>query len=156
MSDADTPQDTSEEAAAAAPSSTNGTPLPTSRFAELVVEEWPGLAREAVNALAEDREALTALIAERFDHTKALVRKKLGELERLVGTAEGREQSAERVEQLLEELRAKSEEATKYVRDELARDARIQVREHPLVSILMAVTFGLLLGFFLRGLGRGR
>jgi ElaB/YqjD/DUF883 family membrane-anchored ribosome-binding protein len=60
------------------------------------------------------------------------------------------------VEQLLEELRAKSEEATKYVRDELARDARIQVREHPLVSILMAVTFGLLLGFFLRGLGRGR
>ena len=41
-----------------------------------------------------------------------------------------------------------------YVRERLAEDARTQVKQNPLVTLMMAIGLGFILGFILRGPGR--
>lgn len=132
-----------------------------SRLRPLILEEWPQIDGHALEQTNGDYDLLVALIATETEHSKALVKKQLGEIVDVVqakGTAKDEEQDAEikRLQRMVDRLTARSHEVSDYVRKQMLEDARGQVAKNPLVALLMAVGLGFVLGFILRGLGRGR
>ena len=55
---------------------------------------------------------------------------------------------------MLDKLQARTNEIAEYVRKPMMEDAKSKVSDNPLVSLFMAIGFGFLLGFLLRGVGR--
>lgn len=132
-----------------------------SRLRPLILEEWPQIDGEALEQTQGDYDLLVSLIATETEHSKALVKKQLGEIAEVAEKKDGAkdaEQDAEikRLRGMVDRLTARSQEVSNYVRQQMLDDARGQVNKNPLVALLMAVGLGFVFGFILRGIGRGR
>lgn len=145
-------------------------PAPTLRA--LVLEEWPGLDPAALDAALDaaqgGSDALVALLAEHSGHTRALARRKLAELEQLVaepaapgaplGDLRRRAEGAlSQLEERARKLRAQVEQDVVPQAEAKFKEAEDHIKQNLLVSLLVAMGFGLLVGLILGGsLGRGR
>jgi ElaB/YqjD/DUF883 family membrane-anchored ribosome-binding protein len=119
----------------------------------LIREEWPGIDGEALAQTKGDYDLVVALIAEQTEHTTALVKRQLDELRAL---AQGDCCGERSLRQVLSRWQSKSDEIASYVRNRMLAEAKAKVGENPLVSLLMAIGLGFILGFVLRGVGRDR
>jgi hypothetical protein len=129
----------------------------------LICAEWPAVEEASLAETGGDYAKVVELIAKTTDHTKALVRRHLGELQQIAEAdtkatnGEGALAAAQRtLQETLRKLQAKAAELGEYVRSQAIADAKAKAEQHPLATLLMAVGLGFLLGFVLRGLGRGR
>ena len=123
------------------------------RLRPLILEEWPAVDGAALADTAGDLERAVQLIAERTGHSRGLVQLQLAEL-CAVATAPSSAGGA--VESVLSALEARARRALEQVRKDVLPRAEGRVRENLWVSLALAVGLGVLLGFFLRGPGRGR
>jgi ElaB/YqjD/DUF883 family membrane-anchored ribosome-binding protein len=130
------------------------------KLVPLIVGEWPDVQADALAETKGDYEAVVTLIARKTEHTRALVRRQLAELEGLArapatGDGESNGDELQRLRKLVERIQERSREVSEYVHDKMLGDAEKKVRQNPLVALLWALGVGLLLGFILRGSGRG-
>lgn len=164
-------------ATAATPTNSHEFPFSREGFASawgdvrsLLMEEWPQLDQARLDATEADPDKVVDLVTKSTDHSKALVRKQLGEIAEAAGVgAKGIEQ---RLVRLLHKLEQASEPvvtgAQKTVQQlgergqvivdnaqQVAGRAEEKVKEHPWTALLAALGVGLLLGLLV-GLTRGR
>lgn len=126
------------------------------RLAPMILEEWPQVDGEALDQTQGDLDLLVALIATETDHSKTLVKKQLEEIATIANDNGASQNEVRKLRQMVERLQAKSHDVTDYVRKQMVTDAKEKVNQHPLQSLLMAVGLGVIIGFLLRGFGRGR
>lgn len=126
------------------------------RLAPMIREEWPEVDRIALEQTKGDFELVVALISTETDHSKTLVKKQLQEIATIADDNGASQNEVRKLKQMVERLQAKSQDVTDYVKRQMVADAREKVNQNPLVALLTAVGVGLILGFILRGLGRGR
>ncbi len=128
----------------------------------LIREEWPEVDTAALEQTEGNHDQVVDLVAEQTEHTKALVKRQLRELaeltvdeqsEELIGKVERRLKEAKTV---LESLQTKATDMASYVRRDMLPEAKTKATEHPIAVLLMAIGLGFVLGFILRGSGRGR
>lgn len=122
----------------------------------MIREEWPDVDRIALEQTKGDFDLVVALISTETDHSKTLVKKQLEEIATIANENGANQNEVRKLKQMVERLQAKSQDVTDYVKQQMMADAREKVNQNPLVALLTAVGFGLILGFILRGLGRGR
>lgn len=132
-----------------------------SRLAPLIVEEWPQVDPIAVEKTAGNYDLLVSLISTETEHSKVLVKKQLTELADVARsdkdiTDEKQNAEIKRLRAMVDRLTARSQEVSNYVREQMLEDARGQISKNPVVALLTAIGLGFVLGFILRGLGRGR
>ena len=128
------------------------------KLVPLIVGEWPDVPTEALAETKGNYDAVVALIARKTEHTRALVRRQLAELESLARApkaADGEHDGDElaRLRKLVERIQERSREVGDFVEDKLA-EARRHAQRSPLTALLWALGLGLLLGFLFRGSGR--
>jgi ElaB/YqjD/DUF883 family membrane-anchored ribosome-binding protein len=127
------------------------------KIAPLIRDEWPVVAADALAATGGDYERVVALIADKTEHTKTLVKRQLAELRDISdkGASSNGGSTAKAVDaklhEVLHKLQERSNEIAGYVKKQLIADAKAKVSENPLVTVLMAIGLGILLGFILRG-----
>lgn len=131
------------------------------RIRPLILEQWPQIDGDALEQTQGDYDLLVSLIATETEHSKALVKKQLGEISDVAQAKSGdkdeeQDNEIKRLQGMVDRLTARSQEVSNYVREQMLVDARGQVNKNPLVALLMAVGLGFVVGFILRGLGRGR
>jgi|SoiMethySBSTD1v2_1073268.scaffolds.fasta_scaffold2813116_1 hypothetical protein len=116
----------------------------------LIRDEWPAIDAGRLAQTKGDYDAVVALVAEQTKHTKTLVKKQLEELRRI---AEGENGAGDlrAFRQLLERMQARSLEIAGYIKNQMMPEATQQVKKNFLVTVLLAVGFGFILGFFMRG-----
>ncbi len=128
------------------------------RIRPMIREEWPEVDGDALAQTQGDFDRVVALIATETEHSKTLVKKQLRELSAIAndnGAAAG-ESELRKLRQMVERLQAKSKDVTDYVKEHMVTDARARVERNPFMALLLAIGFGVLLGFILRGRGRDR
>lgn len=120
------------------------------KIAPLIRDEWPGIDAGRLEQTKGDYDAVVALVAEQTEHTKTLVKKQLEELRRI---AEGENGAGDlrAFRQMLERMQARSLEIAGYIKNQMMPEATQQVKKNFLVTVLLAIGFGFLVGFFLRG-----
>jgi hypothetical protein len=123
------------------------------KITPLIHEEWPDVDAEALKQTKGDYDLVVTLIAKRTEHTKTLVKKQLEELQRVADGGD-RADDMRLLRQMLERLQARTQEASNFVRGRMTDDAKQKVTQNPLVTLLIAIGLGFLLGFVLRGRGR--
>ena len=121
----------------------------------LIREEWPQIDPVALDATDGELQRVVDLVANETEHTRTLVKRQLAELHEIAGEDSPAE-NFERVRKVLDDIQGKTSDMIDYVRKEMAEDAKLKVSDHPLVSLLIALGFGVVLGFLLRGAGGGR
>ncbi len=122
------------------------------RIKPLIREEWPAIDADSLSATGGDYDRVVSLIADKTDHTKALVKQQLDELR---ATANGGSGGVDqRLQDMLHKLQERSNEIAGYVKKQMLADAKSKVSENPLVALLTAIGLGFILGFILRGMGR--
>jgi ElaB/YqjD/DUF883 family membrane-anchored ribosome-binding protein len=121
------------------------------KLVPLIRDEWPTVDGDALQQTKGDYDLVVTLIAEQTEHTRALVRKQLDELSTMVPG--GQASDIARLRHVVERLQARSQEIAGYVKGQMLKDAKQKVSDNPLVALLMALGFGLILGFLLRGGG---
>lgn len=119
-----------------------------------ILAEWPSVDRASLAATGGELDQVVELVAEKTEHTRTLVRKQLGELEKLNGEKPGEPQK-NKTEALLEAWEKKTALLAKELREKVLVDAEKRVRENVLVSLLVALGLGLLVGIFIGGGRRG-
>jgi len=124
----------------------------------LIRQEWPEVDADELKATEGDYDAITALVVEKTEHTKALVARQLDELRDMAKSDLADAAAEERkLQQMLKKMQEKTNEIASYVRSQMLADAKSKVGDNLLVSLLMAIGLGFIIGFILRGLGgRGR
>lgn len=144
-----------------------------SAFADLqpaILAEWPQLDAAALAATQGDLDRAVALIAEETAHTKALVRRQLEELHRVVSAPPPRPRTAsprrdrgrddpsvsESVDAMLADLEQRAAHLLRDLRGNMLSDARGKVRENVLFSLVIAIGFGFIVGVLFTGWGRGK
>lgn len=126
-----------------------------------------------------DIERVVAVVARATEHTRALVRRQLAELSGLTGAADAAadpltarvEAALRRLEERTAGLRGqandvverasalagRASEVADHVKQDLVPEAEAKVKENPLVSLLVALGLGMILGLIIGGsFGRGR
>lgn len=123
----------------------------------LLREEWPELDEAALDETGGDRAALIALIATRTEHSKALVRRQLGELEEIARKGKGRAglEQLEKLEAAVRKLEGQAQDVVSHVKKDLVPQAETRVKENLITSLLGALLIGMLLGLIMGG-RRGR
>lgn len=159
------------------PFSNEGFAASFDRIKPLIREEWPAIDEEALDATEADPAKIVALVADRTEHSKALVRKHLGEIAEVAGVgAANFEQRLVRLIHLLEEkaepvqqgVANARKQATKLVHDVEERGGQLidevkqtvpkaeeKMKDNLWTSLLAALGVGVLLGLIV-GLTRGR
>lgn len=143
-----------------------------SAFATLspaLLAEWGEVDAEALAATDGDLDRVVALIAERTSRTKALVRRQIEEIFRVVsepvtsGAARPRGRGPERaagqpgVDQLLAELEKRTAQIMRELRGSGVLDnTRDRVRDNIFFSLLVAIGFGFIVGVLFNGSNRGK
>jgi len=132
----------------------------------LICQEWPEVDAEALTATQGDYDEVVALVAKATEHTKSLVRRQLAELTDLAaepaegeaspGTAGSLAAAQRKLLDTLQLMQSKVQELSGYVRTQALSDVKAKAEQHPLATLLMAIGLGFLVGFILRGFGRGR
>ena len=126
----------------------------------LITAEWPEVEEEALDATDGSYDSVVDLVAEKTEHSTALVKKQLGELHQLaaddgVGKM-ARLKAKIKDNEKLQAMQTKITELTKYARSQMASDVKSKATEHPLVVLLVAIGLGFIVGFLARGIARGR
>ncbi len=126
------------------------------RLTPLIRDEWPQVDGEALEQTQGDFDRVVALIATETDHSKTLVKKQLEEISTIANDNGASQNEVRKLRQMVDRLQAKSQDVTDYVKKQMVTDAREKVGQNPIAALLMAMGLGVLLGFILRGVGRGR
>ncbi|MCC6521925.1 MAG: hypothetical protein IT373_04630 [Polyangiaceae bacterium] len=126
------------------------------KLVPLIRNEWPEVEAEALDKTGGDFEQVVTLVAKKTEHTKTLVRKQLTELHSVSHEEPATAGELGRLRKMVDRLQAKSHEISDYVQQKMLADAKKKVADNPLTALLMALGLGLVLGFLLRGFGRGR
>ncbi len=119
----------------------------------LIVQEWPSLDEKAIDAAANDLDALAGVIAEKLERTRVGAKKKLSELHSIAVDAQ--EDRVDKIKSIIDRLEARTVEIRKRVREEMIPKAQTKMKENLLVTILAAIGLGLLVGLLMRGGRRG-
>lgn len=142
-----------------------------SAFADLqpaILAEWPQLSAAALAGTEGDLERVVGLLAEQTTHTKALIRRQLEELHRVLSTPpQPRPPSGQRarrgdpalhesVDDMLHDLEERAAHLLRDLRGGMLNDARGKVRENVLFSLIIAIGFGFIVGVLFTGWGRGK
>ncbi|MBI4954605.1 MAG: hypothetical protein HY908_21450 [Myxococcales bacterium] len=122
------------------------------KLVPLIRNEWPEVEAEALDKTGGDFEQVVTLVAKKTEHTKTLVRKQLTELQSVSHEEPGTAGELGRLRKIVDRLQARSHE----ISEKMLADAKKKVSDNPLTALLMALGLGLVLGFLLRGFGRGR
>ena len=125
---------------------------------KLIVGEWPVVEMDELEDVADDREAIVAIVAEKTDHTKTLVSRQLAELEEIAAKEKKNWHTKEyqKLKEKVSVLQNKLTELAGYTRSQISEgftETKTKADEHPLVVLLMALGVGLIFGFFMRGFG---
>jgi len=122
----------------------------------LILKEWPSVDGSALAATGGDLDRVVTLVAEKTEHTKALVRRQLAELREMGLKGRARAQRADaRFREVLDRLEKRTTELAKEIRGPMMENARGRLRENVFVSLLAALGLGFLLGAII-GLIGGR
>lgn len=127
----------------------------------LISAEWPAVDEAALDATGGDYQEVVDLVVRQTEQDPELVERQLAELQQVAaeeapapsGTAEKTQRP---MHEALRTMQSKMNEVADYVRKQLVDDARTRARDNFLVTLLMAIGLGFIVGFVLRGLGRGR
>jgi hypothetical protein len=136
-----------------------------------LLAEWAELDADALAATEGDLDRVVALVAERTTRTKALVRRQLEEIFRVVSEpapssgarphSRGTERRAPRgeqpgVDQLLAELEKRTAQIMRELRGGILDNTRDRVRDNIFFSLLVAIGFGFIVGVLFNGSSRGK
>lgn len=142
-----------------------------SAFADLqpaILGEWPQVEAAALAATDGDLDRVVGLIAEHTAHTKALIRRQLEELHRVLSAPPPRSRAAgprvrrgeaplpDSVDAMLHDLEERAAHLLRDLRGSMLSDARGKVRENVFFSLIIAVGFGFIIGVLFTGWGRGK
>lgn len=117
----------------------------------LITSEWPNVPAAELEACAGDLDKVVELVAQKTEHTKTLVKKQLAELAQLYQEGQPR---LEKMKEVLHQMEERSRELAKYAKSDMLPDAQDKVKENVWMSLAIALGFGVLLGFILRGSAR--
>jgi ElaB/YqjD/DUF883 family membrane-anchored ribosome-binding protein len=123
------------------------------RTSELILEEWPELGVETLEATGGDLEKVIAAVSDAVGKTKATVRRQLAELHQLAQQSADDDGVVARELRRLREMVERLESRTQDLAD-LPKEARQRVEENLWTSLLVALGLGFLLGLLTRGGGR--
>ncbi len=120
----------------------------------LLLEEWPEIDRAALDGAGQDLGEVVGVISTSTGRTKTLVKAQISELA-VYAQSESDEKKDElsRIKNMINRLESKSQEMVEYARGQIPQ-AQEKVRENLVVSLLVAVGLGFLLGFVARSAGR--
>jgi ElaB/YqjD/DUF883 family membrane-anchored ribosome-binding protein len=126
----------------------------------LILEEWPTVNVDALKETGGDFEKVTALVAETSGRTRALVKRQLGELVRVIdenGTAPTEGSPRHKFQDVVDMFEKKSRDLLELAKGEFP-EARAKleekVEENLWTSLLIALGLGFILGLLTRGGGR--
>ncbi|MCB9765701.1 MAG: hypothetical protein H6739_38360 [Alphaproteobacteria bacterium] len=141
----------------------------------LILSEWPDIEAGALDATDGEVDEVVRVVAEQTDHSRTLVRDQLAELQHIHNKSNNG--PSVQIERMLNRLETRVNELSGQVKDELVPQARKRavelrdeareramaakdqveekVHENLLVSLLIAVGFGFIIGLLLGG-SRGR
>ncbi|MBW2529195.1 MAG: hypothetical protein JRI23_33775 [Deltaproteobacteria bacterium] len=123
----------------------------------LILAEWPKVAADALDETEGDHDKIVDLVLASADLERDLVERQLAELAELAREdAGGNGASGRALQDVAQSLQSRMNEVASYVRGQMLADARSKARENFLVTVLMAIGLGFILGIIVRGLGRGR
>jgi hypothetical protein len=132
----------------------------TGGFAELrplILAEWPKVAEDALDETEGDHAKIVELVVASGDFEGELVERQLAELAELAREDGKAADGGDRpVQEVARSLQTKMNEVASYVRGQMLADARGKARENFLVTLLLAIGLGFVLGIIVRGFGRGR
>jgi ElaB/YqjD/DUF883 family membrane-anchored ribosome-binding protein len=123
------------------------------RTSEFILEEWPELGVETLEATGGDLEKVIAAVSDAVGKTKATVRRQLAELHQLAQQSADDDGVVARELRRLREMVERLESRTQDLAD-LPKEARQRVEENLWTSLLVALGLGFLLGLLTRGGGR--
>lgn len=136
----------------------------------LILEEWPAVVRESLEATSGNLEQVVDQIAAQTDRTRTLVRRQLTELytlakaeatqlkaeaERLASESKSRLDVAQ-LEPLLHKLEERTEKLFAQFEKEVLPEVTEKAKQNLGTSLLTALGIGFLLGLLFGGWGRGR
>lgn len=140
-----------------------------------LLAEWGELDAESLAATDGDLDRVIALVAERTTRTKALVRRQLEEIFRVVSEpipsaaarprGRGPDRAGDRgpgrsdppgVDQLLAELEKRTAQIMRELRGGLLDNTRDRVRDNIFFSLLVAIGFGFIVGVLFTGSNRAK
>jgi hypothetical protein len=124
----------------------------------LIVAEWPAVDAAALEATRGDRAEVVELVVTSTEQDREVVERQLRELGEVAaaGDPPPSPPATAPFHEALQTLQAKMNEATAYIRDKMLTEANQRGRDHFLLTLALAIGLGFILGFVLRGLGRGR
>lgn len=156
--------------ATALPFSPEGFTAAFPQIRPLVLDQWPEVDADALDGTEGDPDAVVVLVADATQHTKALVRKQLGELAEVAGVdasgiearlvrllhyLEGKaEPVAGEAKRLADTVRERGEDVGKQVAGKV-HEAEDTMKDNLWMSLLAALGLGLVAGLLV-GLTRGR
>ena len=131
-----------------------------------ILAEWPQVDAAGLAGTEGDLDRAVGLIAEQTAHTKALVRRQLDELHRVLlapprrprpaGSQRGDGGVPESVDAMLHDLEQRAAHLLRDLRGGMLSDARGKVRENVLFSLLISLGLGFIVGVLFTGWGRGK
>lgn len=130
----------------------------------LIAGEWPEVEPAALAATAGDLEAVIRLVGDAVGKTRTQIRRLMTELvseeaaaasdataDRKSNVGDRLDDEFERVKKVVERLEARSKHLVDYAKTDLKKDARETVEQNLLLSLIVAVGLGFLLGILTRG-----
>ena len=135
------------------------------KLSPLILAEWEQLEPAALTATEGELDKVVALIAERTAHTKALVRRQLQELwqvvlepprRRPVGSSSRLHQGLHSVlpdsaDELFQELEERTAQIMRELRGGVFKETRAKVKDNLLLSLLMSIGLGFIVGVLFTG-----
>ncbi|WP_448571698.1 hypothetical protein [Trichothermofontia sp.] len=141
-----------------------------SSLVPLILEEWPAVVRESLEATSGNLEQVVDQIAAQTDRTRTLIRRQLAELytlaqaeatqlkagaERIASESKSRLDIAQ-LEPLLHKLEERTEKLFAQFEKDVLPEVTEKAKQNLGTSLLTALGIGFLLGLLLGGWGRGR
>lgn len=136
-----------------------------------IVFEWPEVPEAEIQQTAGDLDRLLVLLASKTGRTKVALRRSLEEIFAVIMeppvrprvTRKGKDTAAppeggwpSSVEDLLAELEQRSASVVRELRRGMFADTKVRIRENLLLSLLIAVGLGFILGGLMHGSSRGK
>ena len=115
----------------------------------LLVDEWPEVDRKLLDDAGKDLGDVVDVIATATGRTKTLVKAQISELAVHAQANNDDKDDLTRMRRMLKNLEDKSQELAEFARDRIPQ-AQEKVRDNLVVSLLVAVGLGFLLGFTAR------
>jgi hypothetical protein len=151
------------------------------QLSNLLLAEWPELNGESLSATHGELDHVVSLIVEKTGHTRTLVRRQLAEIFRLVTSPSAAEtkkgqaaafahdghaaatsvsdaahEALHSFEAILTQLEKKAGHLVRELRGNVVAHTTGKIRQHPVLSSLIALGLGFIFGVLFKGLTRGR